>query len=50
MAKAASRSQSPTGRIPFWLTNQLRKDKDEAVFGEMSFDFTDKLTGTAGLR
>ncbi len=33
-----------------WLTNQLRKDKDEAVFGEMSFDFTDKLTGTAGLR
>jgi outer membrane receptor protein involved in Fe transport len=33
-----------------WLTNQLRKDHDEAFFGEMSFDFTDKLTGTAGIR
>jgi outer membrane receptor protein involved in Fe transport len=33
-----------------WLTNQIRKDKDQAVFGEVSFDFTDRLTGTAGLR
>ncbi len=33
-----------------WLTNQLRKDHDEAFFGEMSFDFTDKLTATAGMR
>jgi iron complex outermembrane recepter protein len=33
-----------------WLTKQLRTDKDKAVFGEFSFDFTDKLTGTLGFR
>ncbi|MBP8098527.1 MAG: TonB-dependent receptor, partial [Arenimonas sp.] len=33
-----------------WLTNQLRKDHDEAIFGEMSYDLTDKLTATAGIR
>jgi len=33
-----------------WLTHQTRVDRDDAVFGEISFDFTSKLTGTAGLR
>ncbi len=33
-----------------WLTNQLRKDEDSAVFGELSFDLTDKLTLTGGFR
>ncbi len=33
-----------------WLTNQLRKDQDQAIFGELSFDFTKQLTGTVGLR
>ncbi|TXH77287.1 MAG: TonB-dependent receptor [Lysobacteraceae bacterium] len=33
-----------------WLTKQLRKDHDEAIFGELSYDFTDKLTGTVGFR
>jgi outer membrane receptor protein involved in Fe transport len=33
-----------------WLTNQLRKDKDQAVFGELSFDVMEGLTATAGLR
>jgi Outer membrane receptor proteins, mostly Fe transport len=33
-----------------WLTKQLRVDKDSAIFGEMSFDITDHLTGTAGVR
>lgn len=33
-----------------WLTNQLRKDEDSAFFGELSFDATDKLTLTGGLR
>jgi iron complex outermembrane recepter protein len=33
-----------------WLTKQTRVDKDWAVFGEFSFDFTDKLTGTVGAR
>jgi iron complex outermembrane receptor protein len=34
----------------FWLTEQIRTDRDKAVFGEMTFDFTDKLAGTAGAR
>jgi len=33
-----------------WLTNQLREDSDSAVFGEVSFDITEKLTLTGGLR
>ena len=33
-----------------WLTQQERKDHDEAIFGELAFDFTDKLTATAGFR
>jgi outer membrane receptor protein involved in Fe transport len=33
-----------------WLTKQERRDHDEAFFGEMSFDFTEKLTATAGMR
>ncbi|MDR3513924.1 MAG: TonB-dependent receptor [Caulobacteraceae bacterium] len=34
----------------FWLTDQLRTDKDYAVFGEASFDITPALTFTAGIR
>ncbi len=34
----------------FWLTNQVRVDRDYAVFGELSFDFTPKLTGMVGYR
>ena len=33
-----------------WLTNQLRKDEEIAVFGEASFDILDNLTATVGLR
>jgi outer membrane receptor protein involved in Fe transport len=33
-----------------WLTQQERVDRDEALFGELSFDITDKLTATGGLR
>lgn len=33
-----------------WLTKQVREDRDKAVFGEFSFDFTDTLTGTLGGR
>ena len=33
-----------------WLTKQLRVDRDYAAFGEASYDVTDKLTLTGGLR
>jgi outer membrane receptor protein involved in Fe transport len=33
-----------------WLTRQRRNDNDRAVFGEASFDFTDRLTATVGTR
>jgi outer membrane receptor protein involved in Fe transport len=33
-----------------WLTDQVRVDRDYAVFGELSYDFTPKLTGTVGYR
>ncbi len=33
-----------------WLTDQMRVDRDKAVFGEVNFDVTDKLTLTGGIR
>ncbi len=33
-----------------WLTKQFRVDKDEAAFGELSYDITDQLTATGGVR
>jgi iron complex outermembrane recepter protein len=33
-----------------WLTDQERTDKDDAVYGELTFDITDKLAVTGGLR
>ena len=33
-----------------WLTNQLRTDRDEAVFGELSYDILPNLTVTGGVR
>ncbi|MBS0556591.1 MAG: TonB-dependent receptor [Proteobacteria bacterium] len=33
-----------------WLTQQDRKDNDYAAFGEVNYDFTDKLTATVGAR
>lgn len=33
-----------------WLTQQQRVDRDQAAFGEVSFDVTDKLTLTGGVR
>jgi outer membrane receptor protein involved in Fe transport len=40
----------PLWEDTIWLTNQIREDESQAIFGELSFDFTDKLTGNAGLR
>ena len=33
-----------------WLTRQLRRDNDSALFGELSYDVTDQLTATVGSR
>ena len=33
-----------------WLTDQERSDDDDAVFGELTFDITDKLSMTGGVR
>lgn len=33
-----------------WLTRQRRVDRDLAAFGELSFDLTDSLTATGGIR
>lgn len=33
-----------------WQTYQIRKDRDSALFGEIAFDLTEKLTATYGLR
>ncbi|WP_417665076.1 TonB-dependent receptor [Pseudidiomarina sp.] len=38
------------GEPVVWVTDQLRTDKDMAVFGEASYDITEKLTVNAGLR
>ena len=34
----------------WWLTNQVRVDQDDAIFGEVTFDLTDKLSVTGGIR
>ena len=34
----------------FWLTEQVRVDRDYAIFGEVTFDITPKLTGLVGAR
>jgi outer membrane receptor protein involved in Fe transport len=46
---------SPTLSVPpyddlYFRTDQVRTDKQKAVFGEVTFDFTDTLSGTFGLR
>ncbi|MDZ7627856.1 MAG: TonB-dependent receptor [Parvularculaceae bacterium] len=33
-----------------WLTQQIRVDRDLAVFGELYYDLTDRLTFTGGVR
>ena len=33
-----------------WLTDQERVDRDKAIFGELTFDLTDHLSASAGLR
>jgi iron complex outermembrane receptor protein len=40
-----------TGNVDtLWLTDQQRQDVDKALFGEFSFDITQQLSVTAGIR
>jgi outer membrane receptor protein involved in Fe transport len=36
--------------VTTWQTHQQRIDRDEALFGELYFDFTDRFTATFGAR
>jgi iron complex outermembrane receptor protein len=46
-----SDAQAVTGQPDtWWLTKQFRVDRDYAAFGSVSFDVTDQLTATAGIR
>jgi len=38
------------GGATIWQTYQVRDDEDSAFFGELTYDFSDKLTGTFGAR
>ena len=38
------------GGTTAWQTYQVREDQDRALFGELSFDFSDKFTGMVGAR
>ena len=40
----------PGNTDTLWLTDQQRTDVDEALFGELTFDITDKLSVTGGVR
>ena len=33
-----------------WQTKQVREDRDDAIFGEITYDFTEKFSGTFGAR
>ncbi len=46
----AGRLSVPNRRGTIWLTKQEREDKDQALFGELSFDLTRQLTLTGGGR
>src|SRR4029450_785266 len=41
---------APAPNDTVWLTDQIRVDPDFAVFGEASYDITEKLTGLVGAR
>jgi len=44
-------SEAVTGwNNTWWLTDQLRVNRDWAAFGELSYDFIPKLTGSVGMR
>jgi outer membrane receptor protein involved in Fe transport len=47
---ATASTVSPSWPNTWWLTEQERVDRDSAIFAELSYDITPKLTGTIGAR
>jgi outer membrane receptor protein involved in Fe transport len=50
IANFADAFEVPGNTDTLWLTEQERTDRDDALFGELTFDFTEKLSATAGVR
>jgi len=50
IANWADELEVPGNVDTIWLTDQERTDKDDALFGELTFDITDKLSVTGGVR
>ena len=50
VANLADTLEVPGNPDTLWLTDQQRTDKDSALFGELTFDITDKLSVTGGIR
>ena len=50
VANWADELEVPGNVDTLWLTDQERTDKDDAVYGELTFDVTDKLAVTGGVR
>jgi outer membrane receptor protein involved in Fe transport len=50
IANWADALEVPGNPDTIWLTDQEREDDDDAVFGELTFDITEKLSVTGGVR
>jgi len=50
IANWADALEVPGNTDTIWLTDQEREDDDDAVFGELTFDITEKLSVTGGVR
>ena len=50
VANLADTLEVPGNSDTLWLTDQQRQDVDKALFGEFTFDITQKFSATAGIR
>ena len=50
VANLADSLEVPGNSDTLWLTDQQRTDKDQALFGEFTFDITKQLSVTGGIR
>jgi outer membrane receptor protein involved in Fe transport len=50
VAGLTSDFEVPANPDVLWLTDQERTDRDDALFGELTFDITETVSATAGIR